>query len=83
MLQHQPVLRQCFVLPYVPLLGAGSESGPVWDKLLLSSLLINMEALHQLFSSKKSFIRQQRTGTRLYTDILSWASAPVTGNPDD
>ena len=34
-LQHQPVLRQCFVLPYVPLLGAGSESGPVWDKLLL------------------------------------------------
>ena len=83
MLQHQPVLRQCFVLPYVPLLGAGSESGPVWDKLLLSSLLINMEALHQLFSSKKRFIRQQRTGTRLYTDILSWASAPVTGNPDD
>ncbi len=71
MLQHQPVLRQCFVLPYVPLLGAGSESGPVWDKLLLSSLLINMEALHQLFSSKKRFIRQQRTGTRLYTGILS------------
>ena len=82
MLQRQPVLRQCFVLPYVPLLGAGSESGPVWDKLLLSSLLINMEALHQLFSRTKRFIRRQRTGTRLYTDILFWASVPVTGIQD-
>ena len=37
-LQRSPVLRQCLLLPYVPLRTAGSANGPGVEQALLNSI---------------------------------------------